>query len=434
MPDEAGLAPGVASVRPVPAATGKRTAAVVAPPGAPRPPAVTVDALAKTFRIPHQQANTLKERVLHPARTRARTDFRALRDVSFAIPEGEFFGIVGRNGSGKSTLLKCLAGIYEPDEGGVSVRGRLATFIELGVGFNPELTARDNVIINATMLGLTRREAAERFDEIIAFAELEEFVDLKLKNYSSGMNVRLAFSTAVQVDADVLLVDEVLAVGDAAFQLKCQEQFRRLKDEGRTILFVTHDMGAVERFCDRAMLLERGEVVDIGDPRAIGRAYHELNFGRQSTTRADEERYGAHDAAEVVRVWFEQPGGQLTQSLLSGEPAVVGFEVWVREDVLGASLSVTLRDEAHRPVFRASSDWDPDFPRDLAGGERYGVRLHFDCLLAPGRYSATPAISRGGRAEDIIDPREGTGSVVVHSVRESGGVVDLPHRFGIDLL
>ena len=167
--------------------------------------------------------------------------------------------------------------------------GGVATFIELGVGFNPELAARDNVIINATMLGPhAASRPRERFDEIIAFAELEEFVDLQLKNYSSGMHVRLAFATAVQVDADVLLVDEVLAVGDAAFQQKCYEEFRRLKDEGKTILFVTHDMSAVERFCDRAMLLERGEMVDIGDPTAIGRAYHELNFNRPRTKRSDE--------------------------------------------------------------------------------------------------------------------------------------------------
>ena len=195
----------------------------------------------------------------------------ALRGVSFAVEHGEFFGIVGRNGSGKSTLLKCLAGIYRLDGGEIWVDGRMSTFIELGVGFNPDLAARDNVILNGIMLGLTPREARRRYDEVIEFAELREFEDLKLKNYSSGMHVRLAFSVMIQVDADVLLIDEVLAVGDAAFQQKCFDEFNRLRDEGRTIVLVTHDMASVQRFCHRAMLLERGRRRD-GRPGRRSRA------------------------------------------------------------------------------------------------------------------------------------------------------------------
>ena len=199
-------------------------------------PAVRIDAVHKRFRLPHQRYSTLKERALHPFASRTYDELHAVNDVSVDIAPGEFFGIVGRNGSGKSTLLKILAGIYVADEGEVAVTGRLSPFIELGVGFNPELTARENVMINGIMLGLTRKQARERFDEIIAFAELEDFVDLKLKNYSSGMSVRLGFAVAIQVDADILLVDEVLAVGDAAFQQKCFEQFQALKDAGRTIV------------------------------------------------------------------------------------------------------------------------------------------------------------------------------------------------------
>ena len=169
----------------------------------PAQPAVSVKHLSKSFRLPHERYHTLKERALHPFRSRRYELLHAVEDVSVEIPKGEFFGIVGRNGSGKSTLLKCLAGIYQIDAGELAIEGRLSPFIELGVGFNPELTARENVIINAIMLGLTRHEAQERFDDIVAFAELEEFLDLKLKNYSSGMQVRLAFATAVQVDADI---------------------------------------------------------------------------------------------------------------------------------------------------------------------------------------------------------------------------------------
>ena len=195
---------------------------------------------------------------MHPFQARTFDVLEAVKEVDLEISEGEFFGIIGRNGSGKSTLLKCIAGIYNADGGEIMVRGRLSPFIELGVGFNMDLTARDNVTINAIMLGLSRREVRERFDAIIDFAELHEFLDLRLKNYSSGMLVRLAFSVAIQVSAEILLIDEVLAVGDANFQQKCFDEFERLKRAGRTILFVTHSMDAIERFCDRAMLLERG--------------------------------------------------------------------------------------------------------------------------------------------------------------------------------
>src|SRR4051794_33781658 len=202
-------------------------------------PAVRVDGVRKTFRIPHERVHTLKERALHPMRRRSYEDLDALQGVTFDVPRGEFFGIVGRNGSGKSTLLKCMAGIYATDQGRIYVAGRLSTFIELGVGFNLDLAARDNVMLNATMLGLTPREARRRYDAVLDFAELHDFVDLKLKNYSSGMMVRLAFAVMIQVDADVLMIDEVLAVGDAAFQQKCYDEFARLRERGSTVLLVT---------------------------------------------------------------------------------------------------------------------------------------------------------------------------------------------------
>jgi ABC-type polysaccharide/polyol phosphate transport system ATPase subunit/ABC-type polysaccharide/polyol phosphate export permease len=242
-----------------------------------RAPAVAVRGLGKTFRLPHNAHSKVRDRVVHPFRTAWYEPLEALRDVSFEVSPGEFVGIVGRNGSGKSTLLRCLCGIYRPDAGSVEVRGRIAPFIELGVGFNPEMTALDNVVINAVMLGMTAREARARFDEIVAFAELEEFVDLKLMNYSSGMLVRLAFAVTVQVDADVLLFDEVLAVGDAAFQEKCFTRFEAMKDAGKTILLVTHDMDLVERFCDRAVLFDRGELTRVGDPTSVAGAYAQDN-------------------------------------------------------------------------------------------------------------------------------------------------------------
>src|SRR3954454_8775245 len=275
-----------------------------------RPDAVVVDRLCKTFTMPNERVHTLKERVLHPLRRPGGERLEALNDVSFAVRPGEFFGIVGRNGSGKSTLLKCLAGIYRADAGQIYIDGRMSTFIELGVGFNPDLAAYDNVVMNAIMLGVPAREARERFDEIIAFAELEEFLDLKLKNYSSGMLGRLAFSTAIRADADILLIDEVLAVGDAAFQQKCFDVFHRLKDERKTILFVTHDMDSVKRFCDRAVLLERGDLKLIGKPEEVADGYVEINFGREAGGHGDgEPRYGDR-SAEIVEAWFEDESGE----------------------------------------------------------------------------------------------------------------------------
>jgi ABC-type polysaccharide/polyol phosphate transport system ATPase subunit len=236
-------------------------------------PAVAAAGVSKTFLIPHERRTTIKEHFLHPFR---RTTFevnRALDDVTFEVFRGEFFGVVGPNGSGKSTLLKILAGIYSPDAGTVSVRGRLSPFIELGVGFNPELTAADNIRVNATLLGLTRPEIDRRFDEIVAFAELERFVDQKLKNFSSGMQVRLAYSIAIQVPFEILLLDEVLAVGDQAFQQKCYDTFDRFREQAKTIVLVSHDLQAVARFCDRALLLVDGRIATLAPAEEVAERY-----------------------------------------------------------------------------------------------------------------------------------------------------------------
>src|ERR1700761_1154972 len=240
--------------------------------GGERLPVVVARSVSKTFTVPEEQVHTLKERALHPRRRIRRNSYQALNDISFAVEPGEVFGIAGRNGSGKSTLLKCLAGIYRA-EGDIWVRGRLSTLIELGVGFNMELAARDNVIMNGIMLGLSPREARRRVDSVIEFAELQEFKDLKLKNYSSGMQVRLAFSVAIQVAADILMIDEVLAVGDANFQQKCFDVFNDLRDQGKTIILVTHDMGQMQRFCHRAMLMERGNQICLGEAHEVAERY-----------------------------------------------------------------------------------------------------------------------------------------------------------------
>ncbi|MDX6715544.1 MAG: type transport system ATP-binding protein, partial [Baekduia sp.] len=291
-----------------------------------RPPAVYVDDVAKSFSIPRERVHTLKERVLHPLRRAAHDDFEALRGVSFGVEAGEFFGIVGRNGSGKSTLLKCLAGIYRTDRGAIYVDGRVSTFIELGVGFNPDLAAYDNVMLNATMLGLSTKEARKRYDRIIDFAELHDFTDLKIKNYSSGMQVRLAFAVMVQSGADVMLIDEVLAVGDAAFQQRCLDEFHRLRSEGRTIVLVTHDMATVERFCHRALLLTDGNIELIGDPQEVGRLYLQRNFegfhGAQPEPAAVAEDADSEEPpprATIADVWVEDGAGGRVDTVRHGD-------------------------------------------------------------------------------------------------------------------
>jgi ABC-type polysaccharide/polyol phosphate transport system ATPase subunit len=395
------------------------------------PVAVSVEGAYKTFRIPHQQFHTFKERALHPFRSRTYDAFHAMNDISIHVPRGEFFGIVGRNGSGKSTLLKCIAGIYQLDRGTIAVKGRLSPFIELGVGFNPDLAAEDNVIINAVMMGLSRTEARRRFEDIVAFAELEEFVDLKLKNYSSGMAVRLGFAVATQVDADVLLVDEVLAVGDAAFQQKCFEVFQRLKDEGKTILFVTHDMGLVERFCDRAMLLERGEMLSIGEPHEIGLLYNQVNFGELVHGAPSAEAASGQRPVEI-RTCRAEVGGEQVSDLPHGETLEVVYEVLFGERIEDPVFGVSLRNDMGQTVFASTTQWSHPETGVFEPGETITVRVQLDAWFASGRYRMTPSVARRGSGADTLDLREDMASFILHSTRSSGGMIEPPHRFDIE--
>jgi ABC-type polysaccharide/polyol phosphate transport system ATPase subunit len=402
-------------------------------------PAVSVQHVSKSFQLPHQRYHTLKERVLHPFRARTYDVLHAVKDVTVDVAPGEFFGIVGRNGSGKSTLLKCLAGIYEIDDGSLEVNGRLSPFIELGVGFNPDLPARDNVIINAIMLGLTRKQARERFDDIIAFAGLEEFVDLKLKNYSSGMYIRLAFATAVQVDPDILLIDEVLAVGDAAFQQKCFDEFTRLQETGRTVLFVTHDMGAVERYCDRVMLLERGRVVDIGDPASIARQYNHLNFHREhepdqsgsSSPLSDSATPEVEVVAQVLNAWFAAPDGQVIVTTNQGEPCDIRMQVRFLAEIIDPMFLIRLQADNGQFVFATNTDAQQLTTGRYGPGDVANIRIRFDNWLAPGRYRLVATVARAGFGADALATHL-TSSIIVIAERPGGGTADLPSTMEID--
>ena len=243
----------------------------------PNAPAITVKNLHKSFHLPTEQAFGLKQTIFNRLRgIKGYKEQKVLKGLDFEIKKGEFLGIVGRNGSGKSTLLKILAGIYYPEKGEVVINGNLIPFIELGVGFNPELTGRENVYLNGALLGFSNAEMDKMYDDIWKFAELEQFQDQKLKNYSSGMQVRLAFSIAIRARGNILLLDEVLAVGDAAFQKKCNEYFESLKKNNQTVILVTHTMDNVKRFCTRAILIDDGKIVKDGDPDKIADAYLKL--------------------------------------------------------------------------------------------------------------------------------------------------------------
>lgn len=239
--------------------------------------AVSVKDLSKSFSIPHMRIDTMRGVVVNMLRRKNYESLRAVNGVSFEIETGEFVGILGRNGSGKSTLLRILAGIYEPDTGSVSVAGSVSPFLELGIGFNPELSGRDNIVLNGVILGMTRRDIQEHFDEIVEFSGLSGFMDQKLKYYSSGMQVRLAFSVLLHANREILLMDEVLAVGDEDFQKKCIQVFERYRQEQRTVILVSHDLDAIEKHCGRALLLDHGKLIAEGKPSDVVSLYHSYN-------------------------------------------------------------------------------------------------------------------------------------------------------------
>lgn len=252
--------------------------------------AVKVDQVSKYFKLPTDSTQSLRTTLVNRFRgVKGYKEQHVLRDISFEVQKGDFFGIVGRNGSGKSTLLKIISQIYVPEQGTVSIDGKLVSFIELGVGFNPELTGRENVYLNGAMLGFTREEIDDMYDDIVEFAELEEFMGQKLKNYSSGMQVRLAFSVAIKAQGDILILDEVLAVGDEAFQRKCNDYFMERKVSGKTTILVTHDMSAVKKYCNRAILIEDGLVKAYGDPADVANQYS-VDNAVTTTSSADAEK------------------------------------------------------------------------------------------------------------------------------------------------
>lgn len=386
--------------------------------------AIEVRDLQKAFRVPVHRVDTLKERATHPLRPTEYRQLHALRGISFDVAEGEFFGVVGRNGSGKSTLLKLLASIYRPDGGSIKVAGRLSPFIELGVGFNMNMTARDNILLNGVMLGLSPREARRRTDAVIEFAELEDFVEMKLKNYSSGMVVRLGFSLMIQVDADVLLIDEVLAVGDASFQRKCTDAFERLHAEGRAIVFVTHNMSMMARFCDRALLLDDGRIAELGDPARVGQRYVEINLARRRPESAAVQ-------AGFADVWIEDEGGTRANEFARAERIYLNALIKADQPVEGPAVAFGLTDQEGTRVYTSPPHRIGDTDAGLAAGERRRVRVRIENPLASGQYRVDWTLFHNGASLDVLEATTDPAGLTV-SGRRSRGIVDLSPKWNVD--
>jgi ABC-type polysaccharide/polyol phosphate transport system ATPase subunit len=335
--------------------------------------------------------------------------------VSFVVPGGLFFGVGGGNGSGKSTLLKVLASIYRADSGSVRIAGRLAPFIELGVGFNPELTARENVELNGVMMGLGRRQARARLDAVLEFAELQQFTELKLKNYSSGMMVRLAFAVMVEADADIMLIDEVLAVGDAAFAQKCMDVFREKRAAGKTLVLVTHDMATVQAFCDRATLLHDGQQQFLGDPEEAALRYYRLNFGGEARQNGERQDDAAPPRAtpdinvSLLEVWLEDASGTRVDNVEQGTSFRLNLVAQARQELVDTVFDFHCLNTDGHWVFAFSKRLGeaPGEPRRLLPGDRLRLVSEIHNPLAPGRYMLECWISRAGEE----------GALAVHIVR-----------------
>ncbi len=386
--------------------------------------AIKVDHVSKTFKLPHEKSSSVKSALINFVRHKRGYEMQhVLDDISFEIKKGDFFGIVGRNGSGKSTLLKLLAGIYTPTKGNIHVNGKLTPFIELGVGFNPELTGRENVFLNGALLGFNRKEMAAMYDDIVAFAELERFMDQKLKNYSSGMQVRLAFSIAIRAKSDILVLDEVLAVGDMDFQQKCFDYFVTLKRVKKTVILVTHDMGAVLKFCDRAMLLGGGEIKEVAEPKQIADAYIQANFEKNTSDTTASKQNREHAYVDTVVITKD---GKSKNKFVAGEwadfiiayqnpreePIHFGFQIFNNEGVYCFGTNTKI------------------LGLQTSRNRNGSVSVSIELNLVPGQYTVTTA-TIGNDGILVYDYRPNSAIFRIQKTSEIEGVANLPQKWSI---
>lgn len=384
---------------------------------------VAVRDIHKDFVLPQHKNSSFKQAAVNIVRENNKTTQRVLDGVSFEVHKGDFFGIVGRNGSGKSTLLKLLAGVYSPTEGEVEVNGGLTPFIELGVGFNPELSGRDNVYLNGALLGFNRKQMGQMYDEIVEFAELEQFMDQKLKNYSSGMQVRLAFSIAIKAKNEILIFDEVLAVGDEAFQRKCIDIFEQYKAEHQTVILVTHDMTTVKRFCNKALLLAEGKIVEFGDPRNVAGRYSELN--QQSIDKEVKKKNDQLTNAKYLRVDIVNNQEAKTQSFNLGEKAIfeISWKGLPPEDIESVGINIFKQSGEHITGINSRSS-----KHSRNWKEKGHIAIEFDLNIAPGKYYiVAEAFRRPGEVVDAL--LRGPQFVIKNKEMTWSGLTEISHRW-----
>ncbi len=345
--------------------------------------AISIKNVSKSFKLPHERHNSVKSLFVNLLKRRRTFEQQhVLKDISLDIKKGEFFGIIGRNGCGKSTLLKMLAGIYSPDKGHIQVNGKLTPFIELGVGFNPELTGRENVFLNGALLGFNRREVEAMYDKIVAFAELERFMDQKLKNYSSGMQVRLAFAIAINARSEILLLDEVLAVGDAAFMKKCYDYFRQLKKDKRTVVFISHDMNAIREYCDKVVLIEKGEILHKGQADSITQKYIKLfvNKADEAQSTNKDQRWG-NGKVVAEKISVDQ----------SDQTVKINVRYKVKEAVSNPIFGLSIISPVGLKVFESNTKWQRKRTGNFEQGTKLDVSWDMPNIFTNGTNYITPA-------------------------------------------
>lgn len=390
---------------------------------------IKVSSVSKSFKLPLEKHNTMKNQLFSFFRKgeRGYVEQHVLSDISFEVKKGDFFGVVGRNGSGKSTLLKLLAGIYEPDNGSISINGKLTPFIELGVGFNFDLTGRENVFLNGALLGFSRQEMLAMYDEIVQFAELHDFMDQKLKNYSSGMQVRLAFSIAIRARTDILVLDEVLAVGDAAFQQKCYDTFTELKNQGVTIILVTHDMNSVLRFCNKAIMLHEGHIYEQGAPSKVADIYLRLNFSGQERTLPQLDDASNTDKKSLISLVEFVDGGGLSAQFDPGDKAKIAIEyINPKKEHLRFSLQVYNESDVY--CFGTNTLIDNTSIKNSAKG-RVTVKIRLN--LTPGNYYVTVGVLDKNAIKTIsYNPKAVKFRITKKTQQE--GIALLDHQWGYD--
>jgi ABC-2 type transport system ATP-binding protein len=387
---------------------------------------IQIQGISKKFKRYRERPTSIKQRF---TRFRVRSEeFWALKDVSFDVGAGSTTGLIGPNGSGKTTLLKIMAGILRPTEGQVTTRGRIAALLELGAGFHPELTGRENVFLNASILGLSRKETEGKFDEIVAFAELEDFIDNQVKFYSSGMFVRLGFAVAVHVDPQILLIDEVLAVGDEGFQRKCLDRIRQFQREGRTIVFVTHAADLVREICDQAVMLRSGQIHVAGSPDDVVREFR-LQMLKHDLAYAKDE--GTHEI-EIVSAELIREDGTSGDTAISGQTLTIQVDLKANAPVDDPVISFALHDRDNKFVFGTNTDWKGLHFHPFEGKKR--VRFHLAHLpFTGGKYWVTVGVHSKDSSR-VFHVQEQRYTFAVQTGPENPGQINIPVTVDVEEL